>query len=77
MKCLYGMTANVYFVWGRYEEALSNLQSLLKHSDKVNDREMRANALNGIALILITKGEDEQALKLYNQNLGILWYLSQ
>jgi tetratricopeptide (TPR) repeat protein len=71
MECLFGMTTNVYLVWGRYEESLSNLQSLLKYSDKVNDREMRASALNGIALIHDRKGEDEQAIGLYNQSLEI------
>jgi tetratricopeptide (TPR) repeat protein len=69
MDYLLDMTINVYSVWGRYEEALSNYQSLLKHYDKVGDSGMRARVLNNIAWIHDNKGEYDQALKLYNESL--------
>ena len=71
MDCLYFLTAKVYFIWARYEEAVSNYQTLLKYYDSVNDSRMRAHVLNGIAMIHDRKGEDDQALKLYNQSLEI------
>jgi tetratricopeptide (TPR) repeat protein len=71
MNCLWDTTQNVYYVWGRYEESLSNYQSLLKHYDKVNGRGNRARLLNNIAIINKNKGEYEQALKLYNESLEI------
>jgi tetratricopeptide (TPR) repeat protein len=48
MGCLFDMTTNVYFVWGRFEEAVSNYQSLLKYYDSVNDSYMQAVVLNNI-----------------------------
>lgn len=72
MDCLWNMTQKVYFVWGRYEEALSNYQSLLEHYDKVKDlAAIRARLLNNIADIYRNRGEYEKALKLYNQSLNI------
>jgi tetratricopeptide (TPR) repeat protein len=71
MDCLWNMTQKVYFVWGRYEEALSNYQSLLKHYDKANDLAIRARLLNNISDIHRNRGEYEKALKLYNESLEI------
>jgi len=71
MDCLYYMTTNVYDVWARYEESLSNYQSLLKYYISANDSRMRAALLNNIAMMDGKKGEYEQALKLYNQSLEI------
>jgi tetratricopeptide (TPR) repeat protein len=65
------MTMKVYVIWGRYEESLSNFQSLLKHSDEINDRRMQADALNNMALIHYSRGEYDRALELYNQSLEI------
>jgi len=69
--CLLKMTRNVYTIWGRYEDALSNFHSLLKYYDEVNDRGNQARLLNNIAVIHERKGEYEQALELYNQSLEI------
>ena len=71
MDCLYYMTANIYDVWARYEEAVSNYQSLLKYYDSANDSSMRAAVLNNMAIIHGKKGEYEEALKLYNESLEI------
>jgi tetratricopeptide (TPR) repeat protein len=71
MNCLWLMTMKVYVIWGRYEESLSNFQSLLKHSDEINDRRMQADALNNMALIHYSRGEYDRALELYNQSLEI------
>lgn len=60
----------VYYVWGRYEESLSNYQSLLKYYDSVNDAEMRARVLNNVALIHNDRGDCEQAMELYKRELG-------
>jgi len=69
--CLLKMTRNVYTIWGRYEDALSNFHSLLKYYDEVNDRGNQARLLNNIAVIHERKGEYEQALNLYNESLKI------
>ena len=69
MDCLYDMIRNVYSVWARYEEALSNYQSLLKYYDSINDSRMQVSVSNSIALIHHIKGEYEQAMNLWNDNL--------
>jgi tetratricopeptide (TPR) repeat protein len=71
MHCLLNMTNNVYYVWGRHEEAFYNYQSLLNYYDKVNDPVMRARILNNIAAMHNNKGEYDQAMELYNQSLEI------
>jgi tetratricopeptide (TPR) repeat protein len=71
MDCLFYMTQNVYDIWARYEESLSNYQSLLEYYDSVNDSHKRSVVLNNIALIHSKKGEYDQALELYNQSLEI------
>jgi tetratricopeptide (TPR) repeat protein len=71
MDCLFYMTKNVYDIWARYEESLSNYQSLLEYYASANDSYRRSGVLNNIALIYSNKGEYEQALKLYNQSLEI------
>jgi tetratricopeptide (TPR) repeat protein/energy-coupling factor transporter ATP-binding protein EcfA2 len=71
-SCLLDMTTAAYDIWGRYEEALSNYQSLLEYYDKTNDSRMRARILNNMGLIHKDTGEYEEAMKLYNQSLEIL-----
>ena len=66
MGCLLDMTLDVYYVQGRYEEALSNYQSLLKYYEKVIDSENRARVLNNMAMIYDDQGEIEQAMQHYN-----------
>ena len=62
IDCLYDMTINVYDTWARYEEALSNYQSLLEYYDSANDSYMRASVLNNIAGIHFNKGEYDRAV---------------
>jgi tetratricopeptide (TPR) repeat protein len=69
MECLYYMTRNGYDIWGRYEEAASNYQSLLKYYDSINDSRMRVSILSKIAIIHAIKGEHEQAMDLFKDNL--------
>jgi tetratricopeptide (TPR) repeat protein len=69
MECLYYMTRNGYDIWGRYEEAASNYQSLLKYYDSINDSRMRVSILSNIAIIHAIKGEHEQAMDLFKDNL--------
>ena len=64
MDCLFYMTKNVYNIWARYEESLSNYQSLLEYYDSANDSCKRSASLNNIALIHSKKGEYDQALSL-------------
>jgi tetratricopeptide (TPR) repeat protein len=71
MDCLLNTTNDVYYVWGRYEEALSNYQRLLDYYDTINDYVMRAAVLNNIAMIHYKKAEYEQAMHMYNQSLEI------
>jgi tetratricopeptide (TPR) repeat protein len=63
------MTRNGYDIWGRYEEAASNYQSLLKYYDSINDSRMRVSILSNIAIIHAIKGEHEQAMDLFKDNL--------
>ena len=63
MDCLYDMTINVYDTWARYEESLSNYQSLLEYYDSANDSYMRASVLNNIAGIHFNKGEYDRAVQ--------------
>jgi tetratricopeptide (TPR) repeat protein len=71
MECLYDMTRDVYDIWARYEESLSNYQSLLEYYASANDSQKRSAVLNNIALIHDKKGEYDQALELYNDSLEI------
>jgi tetratricopeptide (TPR) repeat protein len=71
MDCLYNMTTNVYSVWGRYEEALSNYKSLLEYYKSVNDSNMLAAVLRRMGWIHYRKGEYDQAMELYKQSLDI------
>ena len=71
MNCLFYMTQNVYDIWARYEESLSNYHSLLEYSDSTNDSYMQAAVLNNIAEIHSDKGEYDQSLTLYNDSLVI------
>jgi tetratricopeptide (TPR) repeat protein len=71
MECLYEITANVYYIWGRYNEALYNYQLLLKHYNNINNAERRGSLLNDMAGIYDKKGEYDQAMKLYNESLEI------
>ena len=49
-----------YLVWGRYDEALSTYQLLLKYYNITNSPEMRGGLLNNIAVIYNKKGEYDQ-----------------
>lgn len=71
MDCLLNMTINVYNVWGRYEEALSNFRSLRGYYNRVHDSRMQALLLNNIGLIHYRVGEYDIAMELYNQGLEI------
>ncbi len=71
MWCLNNFAVNVYYIWGRYDEALSNYQTVLAYSKEIKDKAMESDVLNNIALIHDNKGEYDQALELYNQSLKI------
>ncbi|HXX96434.1 MAG TPA: tetratricopeptide repeat protein [Candidatus Bathyarchaeia archaeon] len=71
MDCLWHMTTNVYVIWGRYEESLSNFQLLLEIKRQLGDQKGIARTSNNIGLIHDKRGECKQALELYNQSLEI------
>jgi len=71
MQCLYEMTGNVYSVWGRNNEALTNYQLLLEYYDSINNTEMRGRLLNDMATMLCKKLDYDQAMKLFNESLKI------
>jgi tetratricopeptide (TPR) repeat protein len=69
-KCLYLITRTVYYIWGRYDDALSTYQLLLHYNNKSND-ETHGTLLNSMAAIYYHKGDYDQAMKLYNESLEI------
>ena len=71
MHCLMDLASNVYYKWGRYNEALLKYQLVLQYTQKVDDPEIKLTVLNNVAMIHEKKGEYDQALRLYNQSLEI------
>jgi tetratricopeptide (TPR) repeat protein len=71
MKCLLNITNAVYYVWGRYEESLSNYAKLLDYYGNINNHVIKAAVLNNIGMIHYKKSEYDQALDKYNQSLEI------
>ena len=65
------MTNSVYYIWGRYDEALTTYQLLLEHYDNINNVRIRGALLNNMALIHGNRGEYDQAMKLYIESLEI------
>jgi tetratricopeptide (TPR) repeat protein len=65
------MTSKVYYTWGRYDEVLSNSESLLRYYHEVNDSWMQGAVLNNIARIHTIRGEYDKAVQLYNQCMEI------
>ena len=63
--------SNIYYIWGRYDEALSNYQDLLNYYLQNKMEYEQALTLNNIGIIHQIKGEYDDALKFYEESLEI------
>ena len=57
--------SNIYDIWGRYDEALSNYHDLLNYYIQNKMESERANTLNNIGKIMRDKEEYDNALKIF------------
>ncbi len=71
MWCLNDLAVNVYYIWGRYGDALSNYQSVLEYSKGNKNKVMESRVLHNIAMIHSSKGEYDRAVEMYDQSLKI------
>jgi len=67
----YKLSWGVYFIWGRYDEALDNYQYVLKYYEDIKDRSNKSSVLVGIANIYSRRGEYDAALAKHNESLEI------
>ena len=63
--------SNIYNIWGRNNEALSNYQDLLNYYIQNKMEYEQALTLNNIGKIHQSKGEYDDALKNYKESLAI------
>jgi tetratricopeptide (TPR) repeat protein len=71
MECLFELSNHVYQIWGRYDEALANYQSVLKYYDQTDNLTERSAVLRSIAEIFDSKGDDYEGMKILNEILEI------
>jgi tetratricopeptide (TPR) repeat protein len=71
MGCLFELSNHVYQIWGRYDEALANYQSVLKYYYQTDNLAERSAVLRSIAEIYDSKGDDYEAMKMLNESLEI------
>ncbi len=75
MAVLSNMTASVYMVWGRFNEALNNYFIVLKYYNETNNESKAADILIEIGKIYNLQGNDK-ALEYYQKSLEIKEELS-
>lgn len=73
MKPLHDMSRRVYFIWGRYDVACENYQTVLDYYRKLGSRGMKNVAIDPehMALINQNRGQYEEALRLLQESLEI------
>jgi tetratricopeptide (TPR) repeat protein len=63
--------SHIYSIWGRYDEALSNLKELLNYYIQNKMEYEQVPTLNNIGIILKSKGEYDEAIMVYEESLEI------
>jgi len=66
-----GNLANVYYIWGRMDEAFKTHSQLLEYFRKKDDKTDEAVALYQLAVIKQDRGNYKRAVELYHQSLNI------
>lgn len=71
MRCTLEKTSNVYYVWGRYEEAIEKYEDVLKYYSNIGDQSNTARVLHQLAMIYSHRDNHEKAIDLYMKSLSI------
>ena len=71
IKCIHDLSWRVYYLWGRYDEALAKYQYVLKYSKDIGNRSKQSIVLNNMGLIYQNRGDYDTALSKYNESLEI------
>jgi tetratricopeptide (TPR) repeat protein len=63
------LLGDVYLIWGRFDEALENYYTCLRHYSNANDKHGTAKTIMEIGIVYDHKGDDDEALKKYWESL--------
>ena len=71
INCLENLTKYVLYIWGRYDEALTNYSKVIEYYSDINDEKGLAFALNFVGAIYAIKGEYALAIPKLKESLKL------